>query len=71
VLDAGRQTGFVQEHAYELGIVRELVVQALDRDGSGETDRPEELPQVHRGHPSRRDGVVEGVMPNDSVAGVR
>ncbi len=56
----------VEEHRDELGVLRELRVQALDRDGAREARRPEQAPEVHRRHPARRDLVVDGVPPEES-----
>ena len=55
--DARREARLVEEHRDELGILRELRVQPLDRDRAREADRPEQPPEMDRRHAARRDLV--------------
>jgi hypothetical protein len=71
VPDAGREAGLVEEHRHELGIARELRMQALDRDRLGEADDAEQATEVHGRHPTGRDLLVERVAPDDSRSGQR
>ncbi len=68
VVDSGGEARFVHEHGDEFGILRELRVQALDRDGAAEAGLTEEAPEMDGRHPSRRDLVVQGIAPDDPGA---
>ena len=64
--DARGEASLVEEHRHELGIGRELRVELLDGDRPREAGRPEEPPEVHRGHPARCDRLVERVAAHDA-----
>ena len=66
VADARGEARLVEEHRDELGILRELRVQPLDRDRAREADRTEQSAEMDRGHPACGDGIVESVSPYDS-----
>ena len=66
--DARREPRLVEEHRDELGVGRELRVQALDRDRAREADRPEQPPKMDGGHATGRNGAVEGVPAHDAHA---
>ena len=66
MLDARGEARLVEEHRDELGVLRELRMQALDRDGAREADRAEEAPEVDRRHAARGDLVVERITPYDA-----
>jgi hypothetical protein len=63
VSDPSGKTGFVQEHRYEVRVLRKLRVQALDRYGAREAHRAEQAPDVNGRHTARGNLVVKGVTP--------
>ena len=67
--DARRQPGFVEEHLHEVRVARELGVESLDRDRTGESRGAEEPPEMDRGHAARRDLAVQHVTPEDPRCG--
>src|SRR5262249_11295995 len=64
VLDPRGQPRLVEEHRDELGVRREILVQTLDGDGSGETHIGYESPEMNGGHSARRDWLVERIATN-------
>ena len=64
--DTRREPSLVEEHGDELGVRRELGVEALDRHRAREADRSEQASKMDRGHTPCGDGIVEGVPPYDS-----
>ena len=65
VADARGQARFVEEHGDELGIERELRVQALDGDRPREPTFSHEPRQVHGRHAAGRDPVEDGVATHE------
>ena len=55
----------------EVGIARELGVQALDRDGAREAGRAEEAPEVDGGHATGGDDAVDGITAGDAHGRLR
>jgi hypothetical protein len=67
---ADREARLVEEHADEIGILREVGMQPLDRDRSRETDGADEARDMDRGHAAGRDFAVQRV-PTQTSAIVR
>ena len=63
VTDAPAEARLVEEHRDELGILRELRMQALDGDGAREADGAAEPSEVDGGHPARGELSIEHVAP--------
>ena len=71
VLDARGEARLVEEHRDELGILGELRMQPLDRDGAREADRAEQAAEVDRRHAAGGDLVVERITPYDAKRSAR
>jgi hypothetical protein len=65
VPDARGEASLVEEHRQELGILRVLWVQSLDRDGAREPGDATEAPEMHRGHAARSDLAEQQVSPDE------
>src|SRR5262249_41746134 len=59
------------EHRRELGLVCELGVHALDRDGAREAERAREAPEVNRSHAAGRELPVQRVSPDEPLLAAR
>ena len=70
VADAGGDARLLEEHRDEVGIVRELRVEALDGDGAGKTSLGGQAADVDRRHPPRGELVVEDIPTYDASAGL-
>jgi len=55
VVNARREPRLLEEHLDELGLARQVRMQALDGDEPLEAANAGETRQVHRGHPARRE----------------
>ena len=66
--DRGREPCLVEEHRDELGVLRVGVVQSLDGDGAREAHRPEQAPDVDRGHAPRGDAVMHQVAADETAS---
>src|SRR5262249_4713047 len=60
MMDARRETRFVEQHRRELGVARVLRMQSLYRDRAEESGGTDEPSEMDGGHASRRDRVVDG-----------
>jgi hypothetical protein len=63
---ARREARFVEEHRDELGVLRELRVEALDRNRAPEADLAHETTVVNRCHAAGGNLSVHGVAAHDS-----
>ncbi len=61
--DARGEANFVAEHLDELGLARQLLVHAFDRDDAREAARPEEPAEVHTGHAPHADLFAQHIAP--------
>ena len=68
VADARGEARLVEEHRDEVGVLRERVVQPLDRDGAREARRPEEAPEVDGRHAPGRNAVVHDVPTYEAAS---
>src|SRR5262249_12242747 len=68
VLHASRHARLVEEHRRELGILRDVRMQLLDRYGAREARRTDESSEVNGGHAARSDLVVKDVLAEDAAA---
>ena len=66
VLHARGEPRLVEEHRDELGVGRQVRVQALDGHGPREADGPDDAAQVDDRHPPRGDRVVH-LVATDTV----
>ena len=66
VADACGHPRLVEKHGDEVGVLRELRVQALDGDGAREPFGPEQPAIVHRGHPPGCDLIVDRILAEDA-----
>ena len=67
VPDARREPGLLEEHRDEVGILREVRMEALDRDGAREPDGSEQARKMDRGHAAGGDLAVQRVSTQTSA----
>ena len=71
VNDSPREARLVEQHRDELGVGREVGMEALDRDFAREPGVPRQAPEVDARHPARRDLFVECVAADHARLGRR
>ena len=68
--DARGEPGLFEEHRDEVGVLCEVGMEALDRDGAREPDGSEQARKMDRGHPAGGDLAVQRV-PTQTSAVIR